>query len=175
MAAGVPTVWQMMLAHMEANQLRFSTMSRTVIGGSACPPAMIDAFNQRYGVEVLHAWGMTEMSPLGTVCTLKGSQTGLDAAALTPATTDELAAVVTGRLTFEGEGSSGGCTVEKVHFQSRPGLYVTANLYLPADASAEKPCPGVLYLCGHGRVVRSVGAVAGVGGARLGARPRVRQ
>jgi 3-(methylthio)propionyl---CoA ligase len=81
MAAGVPTVWQMMLAHMEANQLRFSTMSRTVIGGSACPPAMIDAFNQRYGVEVLHAWGMTEMSPLGTVCTLKGSQTGLDAAA----------------------------------------------------------------------------------------------
>jgi 3-(methylthio)propionyl---CoA ligase len=81
MAAGVPTVWQMMLAHMEANQLRFSTMNRTVIGGSACPPAMIDAFNQRYGVEVLHAWGMTEMSPLGTVCTLKGSQTGLDAAA----------------------------------------------------------------------------------------------
>ncbi|MBL6832531.1 MAG: acetylxylan esterase, partial [Pirellulales bacterium] len=78
---------------------------------------------------------------------------GLDAAALTPATTDELAAVVTGRLTFEGEGSSGGCVVEKLHYQSRPGLYVTANLYLPRDASPEKPCPGVLYLCGHGRVV----------------------
>jgi acyl-CoA synthetase (AMP-forming)/AMP-acid ligase II len=42
-----------------------------VIGGSACPPAMIDAFREEYGVDVLHAWGMTEMSPLGTLCTLK--------------------------------------------------------------------------------------------------------
>ena len=70
-AAGVPTVWQMMLVHMQAGGLRFSTLKRTVIGGSACPPAMITAFNDDYGVEVLHAWGMTEMSPLGTVCTLK--------------------------------------------------------------------------------------------------------
>ena len=50
---------------------KFSTMKRTVIGGSACPPAMIKTFQDDYGVEVLHAWGMTEMSPLGTVCTLK--------------------------------------------------------------------------------------------------------
>ena len=70
-AAGVPTVWQMMLGHMQAGGLRFSTLKRTVIGGSACPPAMITAFNDEYGVEVLHAWGMTEMSPLGTICTLK--------------------------------------------------------------------------------------------------------
>jgi fatty-acyl-CoA synthase len=70
-AAGVPTIWQMLLSHMEPNGLRFSTLKRTVIGGSACPPAMITAFNDTYGVEVLHAWGMTEMSPLGTVCTLK--------------------------------------------------------------------------------------------------------
>ena len=70
-AAGVPTVWQMMLGHMQAGGLKFSTLKRTVIGGSACPPAMITAFNDVYGVEVLHAWGMTEMSPLGTVCTLK--------------------------------------------------------------------------------------------------------
>lgn len=70
-AAGVPTVWQMMLSHMQSNNLRFSTLKRTVIGGSACPPAMITAFNDLYGVEVLHAWGMTEMSPLGTLCTLK--------------------------------------------------------------------------------------------------------
>jgi fatty-acyl-CoA synthase len=69
-AAGVPTVWQMLLGHMKANNLRFSTLKRTVIGGSACPPAMIDAFRD-YGVDVLHAWGMTEMSPLGTLCTLK--------------------------------------------------------------------------------------------------------
>ena len=70
-AAGVPTVWQMMLGHMSANSLKFSTLKRTVIGGSACPPAMIRAFQEDYGIEVLHAWGMTEMSPLGTLCTLK--------------------------------------------------------------------------------------------------------
>ena len=77
-AAGVPTVWQMMLGHMQAGGLRFSTLKRTVIGGSACPPAMITAFNDQYGVEVLHAWGMTEMSPLGTVCTLKNKHMELE-------------------------------------------------------------------------------------------------
>ena len=71
MSAGVPTVWQGLLAYTDANNLKFSTMTRTVIGGSACPPAMMEAFEQKYGVHVLHAWGMTEMSPLGTVCTLK--------------------------------------------------------------------------------------------------------
>jgi len=79
MAAGVPTVWQMLLGHMQQNNLKFSTLTRTVIGGSACPPAMITAFNDLYGVEVLHAWGMTEMSPLGTVCTLKNAQVALPA------------------------------------------------------------------------------------------------
>jgi fatty-acyl-CoA synthase len=79
-AAGVPTVWQMMLAHMQSGKLRFSTLKRTVIGGSACPPAMITAFNDDYGVEVLHAWGMTEMSPLGTVCTLKNKHLEIDSA-----------------------------------------------------------------------------------------------
>ncbi len=78
-AAGVPTVWQMMLGHMKPNNLRFSTLKRTVIGGSACPPAMIHAFRDDYGVEVLHAWGMTEMSPLGTLCTLKNKHLSLPA------------------------------------------------------------------------------------------------
>ena len=70
-AAGVPTVWQMLLSHMGPNKLRFGTLQRTVIGGSAAPPAMINTFRDQYGVDVLHAWGMTEMSPLGTLCTLK--------------------------------------------------------------------------------------------------------
>jgi fatty-acyl-CoA synthase len=78
-SAGVPTVWQGLLAHVEANSLAFSTMRRTVIGGSACPPAMMRAFQERYDVQVLHAWGMTEMSPLGTVCTLKPKHLGLSA------------------------------------------------------------------------------------------------
>ena len=78
-AAGVPTVWQMLLGHMKPAGLKFSTLNRTVIGGSACPPAMIDAFREDYGVDVLHAWGMTELSPLGTVCTLKNKHLRLPA------------------------------------------------------------------------------------------------
>ena len=76
-AAGVPTVWQMLLGHMKPAHLKFATLKRTVIGGSACPPAMIDAFRDDYGVDVLHAWGMTEMSPLGTLCTLKNKHLSL--------------------------------------------------------------------------------------------------
>ena len=79
-AAGVPTVWQMLRGHMKPAGLKFSTLSRTVIGGSACPPAMIDAFREDYGVDVLHAWGMTELSPLGTVCTLKNKHLKMPAA-----------------------------------------------------------------------------------------------
>ena len=78
-AAGVPTVWQMLLGHMKANGLKFSKLNRTVIGGSACPPAMIQTFRDDYGVDVLHAWGMTEMSPLGTLCTLKNKHLSLPA------------------------------------------------------------------------------------------------
>ncbi len=78
-AAGVPTVWQMLITHMKANNLKFSTLKRTVIGGSACPPAMINTFRDDYGVDVLHAWGMTELSPLGTLCTLKNKHLKLPA------------------------------------------------------------------------------------------------
>ena len=70
-SAGVPTVWLGLLQHVGQNKLRFSTLSRTVIGGSACPPAMIKAFRDDYGVDVIHAWGMTELSPLGTLSRLQ--------------------------------------------------------------------------------------------------------
>ncbi|MDM0073751.1 3-(methylthio)propionyl-CoA ligase [Variovorax sp. J2P1-59] len=78
MSAGVPTVWQGLLAHVESNRLRFSTMRRTVIGGSACPREMLQTFQERYDVHVLHAWGMTETSPVGTVCALKPAQLALE-------------------------------------------------------------------------------------------------
>ncbi len=78
-AAGVPTVWQMLLSYVQAGNLRFTSLKRTVIGGSACPPAMINSFNDDYGVEVIHAWGMTEVSPLGTVCTLRNKHLDLSA------------------------------------------------------------------------------------------------
>ena len=71
-SAGVPTVWLGLLTYTAQNNLKFSTFKRTVIGGSACPPAMMKTLRNEYGVEVVHAWGMTEMSPLGTSCTLTG-------------------------------------------------------------------------------------------------------
>ena len=71
MSAGVPTVWQGLLAYVDANKLKFSTMRRSAIGGSACPPAMIKTFLEVYGVRVIHAWGMTEMSPIGTTGAFK--------------------------------------------------------------------------------------------------------
>jgi acyl-CoA synthetase (AMP-forming)/AMP-acid ligase II len=77
MAAGVPTVWLGLLNHTAQHELKFSTMRRTVIGGSACPPAMIRSFKLDYDVTVLHAWGMTEMSPVGTACNLKLRQLAL--------------------------------------------------------------------------------------------------
>ncbi|MCA3240698.1 MAG: long-chain-fatty-acid--CoA ligase [Rubrivivax sp.] len=77
-SAGVPTVWQGLLAHVEAHGLKFSTMRKSAIGGSACPPAMIRKFRDDYGVRVLHAWGMTEMSPIGTAAAFKAQHHALD-------------------------------------------------------------------------------------------------
>jgi acyl-CoA synthetase (AMP-forming)/AMP-acid ligase II len=75
--AGVPTVWLALLAYMKQNGLKFSTLKAVVVGGSACPPAMIESFRDDYGVECRHAWGMTEMSPLGSMCTLKAKHVDL--------------------------------------------------------------------------------------------------
>jgi fatty-acyl-CoA synthase len=77
MSAAVPTVWLGLLHHMRKEGQRLSTLKLVVIGGSACPPEVIRAFEEDYGVEVRHAWGMTEMSPLGTVGSFKPSQMAL--------------------------------------------------------------------------------------------------
>ena len=69
--AAVPTVWLMLLQHLEATGTKLPYLKRVVIGGSACPRAMTKTFQDVYDVEVIHAWGMTEMSPLGSLCTLK--------------------------------------------------------------------------------------------------------
>jgi acyl-CoA synthetase (AMP-forming)/AMP-acid ligase II len=65
-SAGVPTVWLGLINYAIQNNLQFSTFRRTVIGGSACPPAMMDTLIDKLNVHVIHGWGMTEMSPLGT-------------------------------------------------------------------------------------------------------------
>jgi len=70
--AAVPTVWLMLLNHLEANYLELPHLNQVIIGGSACPPSMIETFERKFGVEVFHAWGMTEMSPIGSLGRLKG-------------------------------------------------------------------------------------------------------
>ena len=77
-SAGVPTVWLGLINHALQNKLKFSSFRRTVIGGSACPPSMMKTLEDEFGVEVIHAWGMTEMSPLGTLAKLKGKHMALD-------------------------------------------------------------------------------------------------
>jgi acyl-CoA synthetase (AMP-forming)/AMP-acid ligase II len=77
MSAGVPTIWLGLLNHVKANNLKFSTFKTTIIGGSACPPAMIRTFENDHNVEVIHAWGMTELSPIGTLGRLKSKHADL--------------------------------------------------------------------------------------------------
>ena len=76
-SAGVPTVWLGLLNYVAQNNLGFSSFKRTVIGGSACPPAMMKTLRHKFGIEVVHAWGMTEMSPLGTSATLQAHHADL--------------------------------------------------------------------------------------------------
>jgi fatty-acyl-CoA synthase len=78
MTAAVPTVWLMLLQHMQANNLELPHLKRVMIGGSACPRAMIETFEKDYDVEVFHAWGMTEMSPVGTLGSMKHKVASLE-------------------------------------------------------------------------------------------------
>lgn len=70
-SAAVPTVWLMLLQYLEETGKPLPHLKKVVIGGSACPPVIMQKFQAKYDVEVIHAWGMTEMSPLGSLCTLK--------------------------------------------------------------------------------------------------------
>jgi acyl-CoA synthetase (AMP-forming)/AMP-acid ligase II len=76
-SSGVPTVWLGLIDHMKRHGLRFTTLEATVIGGAAVPPAMVKTLQDEFGVRVLHGWGMTEMSPVGTVNTPKAKHAGL--------------------------------------------------------------------------------------------------
>ena len=78
LSAGVPTVWLMLLQYLQQNDKQLPHMTRTVIGGSAAPASMIETFEHDYDVVVIHAWGMTEMSPLGTTGNLKAGMADWD-------------------------------------------------------------------------------------------------
>ncbi len=77
-SAAVPTVWQVLLDYLDHHKLKLTTLKRVTIGGSACPPALMRAFRDLHGVEVGHAWGMTETSPLGTTAALTQRAAALD-------------------------------------------------------------------------------------------------
>lgn len=76
--AAVPTVWLMLLQYLEQTGRKLPHLKRVVIGGSACPRAMVEKFQKNYDVEVIHAWGMTEMSPLGTLGSIKPEYAALE-------------------------------------------------------------------------------------------------
>ncbi|AWM33073.1 long-chain fatty acid--CoA ligase [Hymenobacter nivis] len=79
-SAGVPTIWLALLQFMREGPRQFSTLRRTVVGGSSCPPALITAFEDELSVTITHAWGMTETSPLGTGSSLTAKHNGLSPA-----------------------------------------------------------------------------------------------
>lgn len=76
--AAVPTVWLGLLQYLEQTGKKLPYLNRVVVGGAACPPMMIRKFEVDYGVEVIHGWGMTEMSPVGTTGKMKHATSGLD-------------------------------------------------------------------------------------------------
>jgi fatty-acyl-CoA synthase len=80
--AAVPTVWLILLQYLEKAGGDLPGLERVAIGGAACPPALMEAFEKTYGVRVMHAWGMTEMSPLGTLVSMKAGMEDLDEQAL---------------------------------------------------------------------------------------------
>jgi len=79
-AAGVPTVWLGLLNYWKENNTNVPTLKRTICGGTAVPQSMIESFQEEFGIELRHAWGMTEMSPLGTVSVIKPSHMNSDKA-----------------------------------------------------------------------------------------------
>jgi fatty-acyl-CoA synthase len=77
LTAGVPTLWLGILTLLEKEQYDLSSLRGMIVGGAAAPQSMIESFSKKHGLKVIHAWGMTEMSPLGTVCHLKSYQLDL--------------------------------------------------------------------------------------------------
>ncbi|MCG6167077.1 long-chain fatty acid--CoA ligase [Leptospira sanjuanensis] len=78
MAAGVPTIWNVLYQHLRKNSYDLSGLHTMIVGGSAAPQSMIEGFQKDFGIHILHAWGMTELSPVGTVCRLKTTMNDLE-------------------------------------------------------------------------------------------------
>jgi fatty-acyl-CoA synthase len=151
--AAVPTVWLALLAHLEAHGGKLPDLRRVVIGGAACPRSIVKAFQEVYGVEVVHAWGMTEMSPLGTVCSLKPEYAGLSGEERldiqakqghTPFTVEMQIADGAGRPVARDGKSSGalkvrGPAVAKAYFKETGGILDAEGFFDTGDVATIDP------------------------------------
>ncbi len=97
LAGAVPTIWTDLLHHLDAHETDTSSLKEVIVGGSACPPSLMRAFHDRHQIEIIHAWGMTEMSPLGSISRPPAGATGEEAWAYR-ATQGRLPAAVEGRI-----------------------------------------------------------------------------
>jgi fatty-acyl-CoA synthase len=133
-AAGVPTIWQGLLAHLEEYPQDLSYVRQLVSGGSACPPSLMKAYAERYGVELLSTWGMTEMSPLGTVAHPPSEASGDEYWAYR-ATQGRFPAAVRARLVGD-DGSELPWDDESVGELEVSGPWVTGAYYTEAGATS---------------------------------------
>ena len=130
-AGAVPTIWLDLLHHLDAHGGDVSSLREVIVGGSACPPALMQAFDERYGVRIVHAWGMTETSPLGTVSRPPRGAEGDDAWRYRTSQ-GRLPASVAGRLVGP-DGSvaaSDGTSVGELEVR---GPWVTGSYHRDAD------------------------------------------
>jgi acyl-CoA synthetase (AMP-forming)/AMP-acid ligase II len=135
LAGAVPTIWTDLLAHLDANITETASLKEVIIGGSACPPALMHAFSERHGIEVIHAWGMTEMSPLGSVSRAPGGLSGPEAWAYRY-TQGRVPAGVEARIVGpDGVLPSDGKSVGELEVR---GPWITAGYYGEAEPDREK-------------------------------------
>jgi fatty-acyl-CoA synthase len=132
----VPTIWGDLLRHLDQHpEIDTSSVRAVIVGGSACPPALMRAFEERHNLRVLHAWGMTEMSPLGTVAIAPVEAQGEDAWAYRE-TQGRLAPLVQGRLVGP-DGSHMPWDGESVGELEVRGPWITSSYYRASDDEDE--------------------------------------
>jgi fatty-acyl-CoA synthase len=135
LAGAVPTIWSGLLTYLDQHPQDISSLRNVVVGGSACPPSLMRAFNDRYGVHITHAWGMTETSPLGSLAHPPASAKGEDEWNYR-FTQGRLPASVRGRLIGQ-DGEEAPWDGETVGELEVRGPWVAASYYAPGPATTQ--------------------------------------
>jgi fatty-acyl-CoA synthase len=173
-AAGVPTIWLGILHILDQNPGAYDLRSvRTMlIGGSAAPPSMIDGFQKRHGLEVLHAWGMTEMNPLGTIARVKGHMgamsdedrlairctQGYPAAFVETRHTDDTGRILAWDGESMGELEVRGCWVAKSYFRDEDATRWTKDGWFKTGDVVTIDAEGYIRICDRSKdVIKSGG------------------